>query len=814
MQDLKKRAILILLIAIFILSFIPVPESAGATITTITDEDGNPVTVGVYDDKLYVHGEGVTAGVEVNLYWDAVRSWDGETGLLNSNEANPDGSFEIEFDVPEAVNGPHYLWIKDTDTGSIARSDMFTVDASLKVSSRSGIPDDLITIRGYGFGDKVDIISIDFGPWGLTTSPATPETDKLGSWDATFNVPDEDYGIYDITAEDEDGDIGTVDFTIGPAISLDAEEGSVGTVVEVEGRGFTEDGIVTSVTLDGISCGVLDNDDLEIDRNGEFTFECVIPQVSEEEEEYELKITDSEDLEAAADFEVLGLAEIELTPSYGTPGSSISIHGWNFTALDGEEVVVSIGGTEAETFETESDGEFSGSFIVPALDTGNYDLTAEQGDYNIFVSKAFMVGFKIVILSENEGPTGMLLTLTGTGFSAGGQWDATFGDETIFEKEDVLPGGSISGVFHVPTLDPDTYKLKVLDIEEDVEVTTEFTVTDKTNVNLDPASAPTEYNVTIEGLYFAESDGDIEVEFTIYNSTDDWDMEVFMNGGAVSTGEDGDFTAWWLVPDDFSLGGYTINATDDEGLFAQFSFYVVGKEISISPGKTIYYRGDTISFDIESSFEEEGSYIKIWDPDDDLYWKTDELNTWVKVDQVHVAPYFSQTAGGNPMTLTNDAPLGTWTWTWYDSDDDELGSGGFIVDTKAAGEVTDERLDELAEAIDDLQAQISGIADDVAARVSSDIEDVKSDISDVKSDLAGVKADVAATTEAVSEIADTADDAKTAAEEAKTAAEEAKATARGLTTLIYGAIGASLVAALVAAISLMQITRSSQAKSA
>jgi uncharacterized protein YoxC len=811
MQDIKKRTLLILLIAVFILSFVPVPESNGATITTITDEDGNPITGGVYDDTAIVFGAGVTAGVEVNLYWDAVRSWDGEKGLLNSEEANPDGSFEIEFDVPEAINGAHYLWIKDTDTGSIARSDVFTVDASLILTPKSGIPDDQITIKGYGFGDEVEIGPITFGTDSLTTSPSIPESDKLGSWDATFNVPDEDYDVYEIMAEDEDGNIGTFDFTIGPAITLDIEEGPVGTVVEVEGRGFTEDGIITSVTLDGISCSVLDNDDLEIDHKGEFVFECAIPQVSEAEEDYELRIEDSEDLEAAADFEVLGLAEIELTPSFGTPGSSIDIHGWNFTAIDGEEVVIYIGGTEAETLETDSDGEFSGSFTVPAIDTGNYDLTAEQGDYNIIASETFRVGFKIVILSETEGPTGMLVSLTGAGFSEGGQWDATFGDVTIFENEDVLSGGSISSVFYVPTLDPDTYEVTVLDIDEDMEVTEEFTITGKTEITLDPATAPVEYNVTIEGLYFAESDGDIEVEFVIYNSTDDWDMEVFMDSGDVSTGEDGDFTAWWLVPDVLSLGSYTVNATDDEGLYAQFAFSVASGEMSISPSKSMYYLGDTISFDIESTFEEEGSYIKIWDPESDLYWKTDDLNTWVKVGVVQVAPYFSQTAGGNLMTLTSDAPLGMWTWTWYDSDDDELGSGSFIVDKKTSGDISDEMLDELAEAIADLQEQTSGISDDIA-QVRSDMADIESDIADLKSDIADLKSDVADANEAVSEIADNADEAKTAADEAKIAAEETKIAARGLTNLIYGAIGASLVSALVAAASLMQIIRMTSGK--
>ena len=86
-------------------------------IGVITDIDGNEITGGVYGDVVRAFGEDVTAGSTVNLYLDAVIDWDGSKGFLNSSEALPNGDFEIWFVVPEAINGPHYLWYKDTDTG-------------------------------------------------------------------------------------------------------------------------------------------------------------------------------------------------------------------------------------------------------------------------------------------------------------------------------------------------------------------------------------------------------------------------------------------------------------------------------------------------------------------------------------------------------------------------------------------------------------------------------------------------------------------------------------------------------------------------
>ena len=75
-------------------------------------------------------------------------------------------------------------------------------------------------------------------------------------------------------------------------------------------------------------------------------------------------------------------------------------------------------------------------------------------------------------------------------------------------------------------------------------------------------------------------------------------------------------------------------------------------------------------------------------------------------------------------------------------------------------------------------------------RAAEDLSDTVSGIADTASDAK-----------------DAADNAKSAADAAKTSADEAKTVTSGLTTLVYGAIGASLVAALAAIVSLMQISR-------
>jgi hypothetical protein len=829
-----KRKISIIVIAAFMLCNIPVPVYAALSITDVTDEGMNPISSGVYGDLVYVFGDGVISGLDVNLYWDIVMAWDGEKGILNSSEAQPSGAFEIWFEVPEAVNGSHYLWIRDTDTPAHTFGPvLFSVNTSMTVSPRSGIKNDLVTIKGYGFGDEVDVDTIEFGGSSLSTNPSVPVTDGVGSWEATFNVPDKTDGDYDITAEDEVGNTASVVFKVGPAMTFDLAEGSVGTVLGVTGRGFTSSGAVTSITLDGISCEVLDAGDLDIDNNGAFNLELVIPSVSTADTEYVLEVTDDGVKSAEADFLVKDITAIELEPQFGGPGSSVGITGHNFAAIPGSDVVIKFDGTIIETLDTNSNGDISGILLIPAKSSGNYQVEAEQQTYNIQTIETFRVGAILTILAPQTGPTGTRVTLTGIGFTPSGNWDAYFGNVTIFEDEAVSGDTTLSGFFYIPTVEVGEHTLTVVDLDADIDVETDFTVTETTSLSFDPELAPVGFNVTVEGMYFAESTGGIGVDFVIYNYTGDWAMDVYEGVDSTTTDEEGAFSAWWVVPDILSLGSYTVNATDDEGLFFQSAFEVVSKFISITPHKSAYNRGDTVRFNIESSFEEVGSYIMIFDPDGSFVWMTDDLDIWSESDVTYFAPFYSQTAGGNPLTLLEDVPLGNWTWTWYDSDDVALSSGIFIVEEPAPPDdngdgtgdgVTDEVIDELQQDLQDLEEEIAQLSsdleealqtiEDITSSTAESIDEFEGTLEDTAEDAAESKQDAeeakTLATEAKSvadQMKDDVDEAKSVAEEAKADAEKALKSSRGMTLMVYAALGLSLIAAVMNFIGPLQITR-------
>jgi hypothetical protein len=661
---------------------------------------------------------------------------------------------------------------------------------------------------------------------------ATGATNSLGSLTSkrlTIPDPTPDDKYY-IAGVDEKGNVGTDDYTVGSVIEISDDEVETGDLITVKGRGFTPLGTIVSVALwkDDVyetMFTIVDDED-DIDDDGEFNIEVVLPEGSKKDDDFVLNITDSGDRIATADLEIVGLSKIEVDPEYGPGGSTIGYSGSNFPKMKGEEVTLELwlGGIYqrdlATDIETNSDGTISGTFKVPPVDQDTYDIIAQCEDHDIAPDTEFRVGRIIVILyEEDEGPAGMEVELTGSGFTENGEWNATFGDIELFSGEVAGATGLIAGYFfHVPQVDPGTYEITTWDVDSEITVVVEFTVTATTEASITPAEAPRKYNMTIEGMYWPDDDRDIE--FTLWNDTDDWDITGDVGTGAgnadvtssnaeavTGDGDDGQWIGWWKIDDTTELdeGVYHINVTDaDEDFYIELMFTVGPIHKHISPRKSTFRIGDTVTFNIEHSYGNvggegiNGGMINVYDPDGNLYWVGDPLVTWTDVDLWWVVPVSDQTANGNPMILLDDAPLGEWSFEWLDVDDEELDTGTFTVQASEA--------DVLSGQIEDLAGELSDLSDDVAG-VSDEIAGVQDDIADAIAAANAATQAANAATDAVNSIAKTADAAVDAANAAADAAEDAKAASSGLTTLVYGAIGASLVAALAAIVSLMQISR-------
>jgi len=179
MSKTSKRAITILIIATFMLSMMPILPAYAVAVDYLYEKDAAvDKHSGVKGDIVRVLGSGVTSGAVVNVNWDYVT----EAGLMNTTEADPAGTFEVWFTVPEAVAGPHYIWVKDLGTGNtIMFATAFQVLRLVTLSPSSGLPGDDVDVSGYGFAaeEKVEIVVEDW---------TVPPTETVGTGDGTETV--------------------------------------------------------------------------------------------------------------------------------------------------------------------------------------------------------------------------------------------------------------------------------------------------------------------------------------------------------------------------------------------------------------------------------------------------------------------------------------------------------------------------------------------------------------------------------------------------------------------------------------------------
>ena len=122
-------------------------------------------------------------------------------------ETDRDGEFKNTIIIiPESTGGDHTIRVIGDDTGSEVEAD-FTVEPQIAISPDTGGNDTEVNVSGTGFGYKSD-----FGVFIDGTKLASDQTDKYGSFDLTFNMPELKAGLYDIEVEDEDDNSDKADF--------------------------------------------------------------------------------------------------------------------------------------------------------------------------------------------------------------------------------------------------------------------------------------------------------------------------------------------------------------------------------------------------------------------------------------------------------------------------------------------------------------------------------------------------------------------------------------------------------------------------
>jgi len=359
-------------------------------------------------------------------------------------------------------------------------------------------------------------------------------------------------------------------------IDLDPDEGEIDDRIDIEGEDFNEDSDVDIYfSSEEADEGDDIDDDVEnyelvrssilVDEYGELDTYFYVPDEltdGEDDEDvssgtYYVYVTyyDNDNIEAVAEFEVIA-AELELNPDEGPVGTEVKITGADFT--DDEEIIVEYDGDEIDIEsgddETDRDGEFQCTIIIPESTAGEHTITVTD-ESDVEAEAEFTVEQEITV-TPAEGPPGQTVTVEGTGFD--GRVDVTIefdGKEVAEDETD--RDGSFSVTFTIPAKGPGNYKIRAEDEDRNRD---EVSFNIATEISLSRTTGNVGSEVTISGIGFTPN-----TTLTVTYASEPVVV------ATTTTDATGDFSATFTVPKS-KHGEHTITASDSTGITSKTTF--------------------------------------------------------------------------------------------------------------------------------------------------------------------------------------------------------------------------------------------------
>jgi hypothetical protein len=413
----------------------------------------------------------------------------------------------------------------------------------IELSPDDGVPGTNVTLRGYNFtaGRSVDI-------YYYRNTAGTPVKEDVstgtGNFTVTFAVPESYTGAHEVRA------VGTnlsaaVNFTAEPGLTVSPKKGPVSTNVTVEGHGFAknEAGIELRYYLDGNYTTIARN--ITANEYGWWKKTFVIPASSRGNHEIDAKGEESS-------FEVT--PGISLGKLSGSPGDDVTMAGNGFAASE-RDIRILFGGEAVKTqIRADATGYWQESFQVPERPKGTYNVTA-YGE-STPSSAVSAVNFNIspsLLLSPSEGHVGMNLTVTGKGFAANKDVDATYdGSKILTGRTDSK--GSFNVTFAVPQSRHGTRQVTASDAAGNV-ASANFTMESNPPDKPEPISPPDKGRV---GLM-----GEVTPTFQWSEVSDEsgvrYSLQIASSANVTAAGK---FAAPLLSEEGLVGTNYTLNATE------------------------------------------------------------------------------------------------------------------------------------------------------------------------------------------------------------------------------------------------------------
>jgi hypothetical protein len=396
-----------------------------------------------------------------------------------------------------------------------------------------------------------------------------------------------------------------------PSVDVNPESASTGQTITVTGQGFTPNSIISTL---GISIGgkIGNASSIPIDANGNFSYSFILSAVPDGT--YTVKVTDVVGRSGSANLTVTTPnttppPTISLNPTSGSPGSTFTVNGYNFTpygTINPTNILFNSVPSTGNTFNIDSTGDISFTLTLSANQSlGTYgivvtDSSGKSASANFTVLTQIATTTLItttqsfsspnVILTPTSGSPGSVITINGYNFTPNGtvkSSDILFNNVpstgTIFNIDST---GHVSCTLTLSaTQSLGTYSIVVTD-SSGKSASANFTVLTQITTTTLMTTTPTQISST-PNIILTPNSGSQGSTFTIngYNFTPNGTVKssdiLFNNvpstGTIFNIDSTGHVSCTLTLSATQSLGTYSIVVTDSSGRSASANFTVLSQ---------------------------------------------------------------------------------------------------------------------------------------------------------------------------------------------------------------------------------------------
>lgn len=315
-------------------------------------------------DQILVSGSGFKPSSIISILLDSTS--------IGSVSSDASGAFSnAPVIIPPGSKGSHTIAGKDTLNTSSGVS--FEITESLVINPVTGSSGDVVKISGSGFEKKSTII-IDFDNTVLKTSIVA---DAAGTFSGTFEVPEASFGEHTVRIKDNSGNLKESSFTIVQNIIISPTTGSSGTMIKVNGTGFST-GRPVPIKFNGTPVAT---DPAAVSTNERGSFYAVFEVPACLAGNYVVETSDGTN-SATARFTSVLTATISYNTSQAAPGHvgmQLLITGAGFNPNKKITVTRATIQEPMGTTVTSDKGTFSVDFVVPPSPGGKHTIIITDG---------------------------------------------------------------------------------------------------------------------------------------------------------------------------------------------------------------------------------------------------------------------------------------------------------------------------------------------------------------------------------------------------------------------------------------------------